>query len=123
MLGCSNRIAVTEKAEQAQFDTDQTKAPSQGGKANVEAPADACAVMCRHSRRLGCAGLSHCGESCSRLVALTDCAMEMAAALGCFTKEGDDHWECGEDGLAAIRDGYCEREQAAYVACLQRSEK
>jgi hypothetical protein len=124
--GCNNSAQKTDNSALGDPKIDQVNVLNQGvnaTSAKASAPVDPCTIMCRHSDRLACSGLAQCGESCRQLVALPDCAAEMAAALACFIKEPDDHWQCGDDGLAAIREGYCEREQAAYVNCLQRSEK
>jgi hypothetical protein len=28
------------------------------------------------------------------------------------------HWECTEAGLAALKEGFCDAQQQAYVACV-----
>jgi hypothetical protein len=35
-------------------------------------------------------------------------------------REPIDHWECAEDGMGAIRDGYCNEEQGQAVACMEQ---
>jgi hypothetical protein len=51
------------------------------------------------------------------MFALRACATPIENFVSCLAQQPLGHWECDEDGLAAIRDGYCEKEQAAIVAC------
>ena len=41
--------------------------------------------------------------------------------LGCFAREPIGHWECNEEGEAAIKDGFCDAEQGKFVACAQKT--
>ena len=49
----------------------------------------------------------------------TPCSEPVAAFYACLQREPAAHWECGEDGIAAIREGYCEKEQERTVACME----
>lgn len=50
------------------------------------------------------------------------CSKEIGAALECFSKQPVEHWECGPEGLPAIKSGYCEAEQAASAECAKHAE-
>jgi len=51
---------------------------------------------------------------------VTACSQQISALFPCLLKEPSQHWECDESGLAAIRDGYCDKEQAVAVACMEK---
>jgi hypothetical protein len=40
--------------------------------------------------------------------------------MDCLAREPRPHWECDDDGMPAIKDGYCTAQQAALAGCLQR---
>jgi len=48
------------------------------------------------------------------------CTTQFERLYACLAAEPLAHWECAEDGVGAIRDGYCEKEQAAAVGCVER---
>ncbi|HYO93627.1 MAG TPA: hypothetical protein VER33_03900 [Polyangiaceae bacterium] len=47
------------------------------------------------------------------------CTDPIAATYACLVQQPVASWECAENGVAAIREGFCEGEQARTVACLQ----
>jgi hypothetical protein len=47
------------------------------------------------------------------------CSEPLRAVLACFAKQQQSSWECDEDGNAAIKDGFCDTEQAAFARCAQ----
>lgn len=49
------------------------------------------------------------------------CGQEMSAALDCFARQPLAHWECNDDGDAAIKDGFCNDPQQRVADCLQKS--
>jgi hypothetical protein len=50
------------------------------------------------------------------------CRREMSNFLSCLMQQSADHWECDPEGTAAIKDEYCNEEQAVFVACLAAAE-
>ena len=50
------------------------------------------------------------------------CAAELQKFYGCLAAQPPEHWECVDDGTGAIRQGFCEREQAEFAACLEKSD-
>lgn len=50
---------------------------------------------------------------------LTPCNDAMAAFYRCLLRQPEKNWECSDDGVAAIREGYCEKEQKHAVGCMQ----
>jgi hypothetical protein len=53
------------------------------------------------------------------MATLTPCSPSVSAFLACLVNEPLSHWECDEDGVAAIREGFCEHPQAAAFACMK----
>lgn len=51
---------------------------------------------------------------------VTPRSQEIGVPFPCLLKEPIQHWECDESGTAAIRDGYCDKERAAAVACMEK---
>ncbi len=78
-----------------------------------------CAKICAHSTALRCAHPEDCTPNCLAMAIGTPCADEFAGLYRCLEGEPVGHWECAEDGVAAVREGYCEREQAAAVGCME----
>ena len=79
----------------------------------------ACAKICSHTQALKCVHAEQCGQNCLAMASLTPCTQAFTGLFACFVKEPLAHWECGDDGIAAIREGYCDREQAITTKCLE----
>lgn len=107
-------------SSRSQLPASAVKPPVAAVSATSAAATAPCRTMCSHARELGCTGLSHCSESCAELLAAPECKAQLDVALGCMVREPREHWTCNEDGLASIRDGYCNAEQGAYIECLRR---
>jgi len=97
----------------------QPSRPSDASGA-AEAPARACQVACAVARELGCARAADCAATCVEMWNAPACREPVRAALECFAAEPASRWECDEEGQAAIRDGYCDREQQAAARCLEQ---
>ncbi len=93
--------------------------PSEGTVA-AEPAARACKVTCAVAKELGCARAADCATTCVEMWNAPACREPVRAALECFAAEPASRWECDEEGQAAIRDGYCDREQQAAARCLER---
>jgi hypothetical protein len=78
-----------------------------------------CAKICEHSTALHCPHASDCTPNCLAMAIGTPCADEFAGLYRCLESEPSKHWECAEDGVAAVREGYCEKEQGAAVSCME----
>lgn len=116
-LGCSKRSKEAGAGGHA-----GTNAPSP-----LERPArsgssakDLCNRICEISGKIECAQASLCLDSCVKMMATPVCAAEVTHFLECLTNQAVEHWECDEDGVAAIKEPYCEGEQAATSTCLER---
>jgi hypothetical protein len=89
-----------------------------GPPASVAVP-EACTRICQHTVTLKCGGADECQKGCAEMFTVPACSNQMSAFLHCLEKEPVEHWECDADtAAAAIRDGYCKREQAAFFRCL-----
>jgi hypothetical protein len=53
------------------------------------------------------------------MAALTPCSLEMAGFYDCLVAEPLKHWECGDDGVAVIREGFCDAEQRKALQCME----
>jgi hypothetical protein len=78
-----------------------------------------CDELCAHTKPLKCPRQDQCKASCVAMGNIPACADAFATLYGCLVHERIEHWECAEDGIAAIRDGYCESEQSAASRCLE----
>jgi hypothetical protein len=78
-----------------------------------------CKGICERSQVLKCAHAEDCMKSCIGMGIGTPCSESFAVLYACLQREPVAHWECGEDGIAAIRDGYCEKEQERAVDCME----
>ncbi len=84
---------------------------------------DTCARICENSRKLKCKSAGECEPNCLGMGSIRPCVDPVAALYTCLEKQPLERWECAEDGVAAIRVGYCDREQAAAVSCMEKNFK
>jgi hypothetical protein len=56
------------------------------------------------------------------MASISLCRAELEAFYACLAGEPPDHWECAEDGVAVIRDGYCDKQQERFALCAERSD-
>ena len=82
-----------------------------------------CETICGHSFALKCTQAKECAINCLGMATLTPCSAEFAGLYSCLVNEPVAHWECGADGVAAIREGYCERQQAVTASCMEKKLK
>ena len=80
----------------------------------------ACRGICERSKQLKCKRSDECLPNCYGTASLTPCSKEIGPLFACMLREPVEHWECGEDGIGAIRDGYCDKEQREAVACMEK---
>lgn len=85
------------------------------------AGSDPCPELCSRSRELGCSNAERCADGCREMLAEKTCSDSLRLALRCFAAQPAAHWECGDNGMAAVKDGYCSAEQARYVQCIGRA--
>jgi hypothetical protein len=77
-----------------------------------------CASICVRSTELHCKRASECEALCAQSMNDTRCKTELAAANGCMTAQPTASWECGENGLASIKRGFCNAEQQQFIGCM-----
>jgi hypothetical protein len=78
-----------------------------------------CARICERSRQLKCKRAADCPGSCVAMATVTPCSASMEDLYRCLAAEPLAHWECADDGVAAIREGYCDQQQGQTVACME----
>ncbi len=79
----------------------------------------ACKDICDRSRRLKCTHVDECLPNCIAMASATPCSEEVAVFYECLNRQPLQNWECAEDGVAAIRDGFCNKEQGRAVGCME----
>jgi hypothetical protein len=47
------------------------------------------------------------------------CVTEMDGLFDCLLAQPARNWECDEDGIGAIRDPFCGKEQSKLASCLE----
>jgi hypothetical protein len=77
-----------------------------------------CEELCSVSASLRCKNARECVPRCQSMVLSLVCRNEMDALLQCLLKQPARNWECDEDGIGAIRDPYCGKEQELLALCL-----
>jgi len=78
-----------------------------------------CQQVCAASEKLHCSRAKACEPNCIAMASAGTCDSQLAAFYECLKIQPSEHWECMEDGSAAIREGYCESEQAGFARCVQ----
>jgi hypothetical protein len=77
-----------------------------------------CGEFCSHTASLHCGTRETCEAACGSMLGARACQDRVQAFLVCVEKEPIAHWEC-VNGLPAIRDGYCDAEQAQILECIK----
>ncbi|HKO49963.1 MAG TPA: hypothetical protein VJV79_19665 [Polyangiaceae bacterium] len=104
----------------AQVAVARAKPPAVGAPAAHAGPD--CNQVCEPVRKLRCRRASECVDSCRQMAAGEVCRTQLSQFYACLASEPFEHWECMDDGTGAIKDGFCEREQASFAACLEKSD-
>lgn len=81
--------------------------------------AQACRDICQHSRRLNCIHADECATNCFGMGSVPSCQTQFAAFYRCLVGQPNQNWRCDEDGMASIREGFCDREQQRAVECVE----
>lgn len=112
----STEVAIEAQApKQAQLESEKPAKPR-------PATDDPCPTICSRTTTLECGPLANCLRGCAEMRSADKCGDELKGFLRCSAAHPVEHWECDpETGSAAVRDGYCNSEQGAVVACLQRA--
>ena len=128
--GCSESSARTPESHAAEVVIVQSPKQSES-ETNVKPtkptkpqPAidDPCPTICSRTTTLECGPLDNCLRECAEMRSAGACGNELEGFLRCTEAHPLEHWECDpETRAAAIKDGYCDAEQGAIVACLQRA--
>jgi hypothetical protein len=124
LLACDDAAPSSSAAHQASLQSAAAGAPAASAPPSPDrqrAPGqDPCKVVCERSQALGCVKTAECAQTCAASRDIEVCTREMAAVLECITAHPIERWECGEEGLASIKSGYCDPEQATFMSCLGR---
>jgi hypothetical protein len=89
---------------------------SSGGMDNDE---NYCRIICNRSIMLGCRkAKAVCLLHCEETRAVPFCRKEMLSIMQCVVKEPIHNWECNDQDIASIKDGFCDDEQAVFMRCL-----
>jgi hypothetical protein len=80
---------------------------------------DACKRICANSIALSCKNVTECMPNCLAMASATPCNDEMLTLYDCLKSQPSKNWECGDDGVAAIRAGWCDREQGQAIGCME----
>jgi hypothetical protein len=119
----SSSDTATGVASSGQSDSDgSVSVKPQGSAATVLAASSivsTCSEICRRSQELRCKNAHECEPNCRAMAALKPCRESVSALFGCLVRQPLTNWECAEDGVAAIREGFCEAEQARAVGCME----
>ncbi len=93
--------------------------PSPSAASSTSAPPGACTALCEITQALKCGkSAADCQAACLPMLGVSPCGAEMNAVLACMLREPQPHWQCGSDGMAELRDGYCDAEQSAFARCM-----
>jgi len=120
--------AAPAPSDRAADPTAQRSAPaapphSGASSARPALDVDDCNRICAAATQLGCTKSASCVPSCVAMERSTpECTAQLSSFFRCLASQSADHWECLEDGTGAIREGFCEAEQAAFAACLERNQ-
>ncbi len=95
------------------------KGTGEKGAGEPRAPTAICQGICQRTKALGCGSVAECLSACAKVNDGSICAEEMSAFMDCALTHPAKHWECTDNGVAAIRNGYCDTQQLAFIRCAQ----
>jgi hypothetical protein len=78
-----------------------------------------CKQICNRSRQLKCKHEDQCMSNCIAMATVTPCSESLHGMYRCLVNQPLANWECADDGVAAIKDGFCDREQSQAVGCME----
>jgi hypothetical protein len=84
---------------------------------------ETCKQVCNQSATLSCANAAGCISNCLAYGSANACTDEIASFFECLAKQPSPNWECGPDGVAAIRAGFCEDEKTKASSCLKEKTR
>jgi hypothetical protein len=82
-----------------------------------------CLEICGRSRDLKCKHGDGCAANCLAMASAPPCTEQFLVFYECIAKQPARNWECSEDGVAAIREGFCEKEQEQTVLCMESNAR
>jgi hypothetical protein len=84
-----------------------------------QAIAKTCSDICDRSRQLRCNRADQCESNCVAMGSVTPCSDEFSSFFQCLLRQPLQNWECGDDGVAAIKEKFCDPEQGRAVTCME----
>jgi hypothetical protein len=81
--------------------------------------AQTCRDICQNSRRLNCKHADECPTNCFGMGSIPSCQAQFAAFYRCLVAQPSQNWRCDDDGVASIREGFCDREQQQAIECVE----
>jgi len=78
-----------------------------------------CVDICDRSRQLKCKHAEQCMSNCLGMASTMPCGPFFMGFYQCLRQEPLPHWECSNEGIAVIREGFCDQEQARAVRCME----
>jgi len=84
-----------------------------------ETVVSACRQICGRSVELKCSHANECEPNCVATASATPCAAAFSTFYDCLVKQPVKNFECDEDGVASVREGFCDAEQATALRCME----
>ena len=78
-----------------------------------------CEEICRIPGPLHCSHQDECLHGCESMATGAICKAEVNRMYDCLLRQPVQNWECDDNGVGAIRDPFCDKEQAAAVKCIE----
>jgi hypothetical protein len=116
------RAAIMPRAETAKADAARAVGPvlaEHADRAEHKISVKKCDDICRIAEPLRCKNAAECKPRCQSMAALPVCKAEVASLFDCLIRQPIKNWECDEDGIGAIRDPLCGREQSGLASCVE----
>jgi hypothetical protein len=115
----SDTDAAPVAAAEAGAPASSPRAPPSGARIEVTDSLERfCRAICDRSRRLACDNVAACMPNCLAMGSVTPCTDSVTAFYKCLVAQPVQNWECAPDGVAAVKDGFCDGEQREVVACM-----
>lgn len=77
-----------------------------------------CATVCEKTSAMPCVDSSKCTSGCTQTYLQPVCRPELDAMLKCSASSSIDAFECGTDGVPALKETACEAKQEVATNCI-----
>src|SRR5439155_863841 len=117
-VSAAEPTAVARQAAKA-ADKPAREAPSAAQPKAAVPDENACIAMCDKVSSLKCSTMAECIKGCGEMrTAMTACSKGLDSFMLCLVQQPVGNFECNDEGVPSVKDGFCDAQQQALASCL-----